>query len=375
MHRFLKYLLVTALLSPVLGFASEGGHEEHKEHAHGEHKAEHKPWSELTKDERKAAIKEDIQHHLLDSYDFHIFSDKSDPNDVKHYGFPLPVILWDGGLHVFMSSKFDHGHAVAESNGNYYTVHHNKIYKTDEHGTIEFDEEGHAKNAAPIDLSITKNVFMSLIVAALIFFIFRGVAKAYRNSLSPTGSAKFFEPIILFVRDEIAIPNIGEKHHRRYMGYLLTVFFFIWFLNLFGMTPLGINVTGNIAVTACLALMTFFITTFTANKHYWGHIFWMPGVPVPMKFVLAPIELLGIFIKPFALMIRLYANMMAGHVVIGSLIGLIFVFGTVFSGIAFFGLSFILSIIELLVAFLQAYIFTMLTALYFGGAVADHEHH
>ena len=184
----------------------------------------------------------------------------------------------------------------------------------------------------------------------------------------------FFEPIVLYVRDEIAIPNIGQKHYKRYMSFLLTVFFFIWFLNIFGLTPLGINVTGNIAVTAGLAIVTFIITTLTANKNYWGHIFWMPGVPVPMKFILAPIELLGIFIKPFALMIRLYANMIAGHIVIMSLLALIFIYQNIGMGALSFTLTFIISIIEILVAALQAYIFTMLAALYFGSAVEEHHH-
>jgi F-type H+-transporting ATPase subunit a len=159
------------------------------------------------------------------------------------------------------------------------------------------------------------------------------------------------------------------------MGFLLTIFFFIWIVNLVGLTPLGINVTGNIAVTFALALMTFLITQVTANSNYWKHIFWMPGVPVPMKIILAPIELLGVFIKPFALMIRLYANISAGHIVLMSLIGLLFVFHNWFARGAFLGLTLFLSVIELLVAFLQAYIFTMLSALYFGFAVEEHEHH
>jgi F-type H+-transporting ATPase subunit a len=156
------------------------------------------------------------------------------------------------------------------------------------------------------------------------------------------------------------------------MNYLLTVFFFIWFLNLAGMTPLGVSVTNNLAVTFSLALITLLITLFTANKHYWGHIFWMPGVPKPMRIILAPIELLGVFIKPFSLMIRLYANMTAGHMVIMGLIGLIFVFQNWFASGAFTALTIALSILELLVAALQAYIFTMLTALYFGSAVEEH---
>ena len=312
--------------------------------------------------------KEYINHHLKDAYDFTIWHEKG-------IEFPLPVILWDNGLQIFSSSKFHHGEAIAESNGNFYKLHHNKIYKTDELGTINLDEHQHATNKKPLDFSITKNVFTILLISILIFFLFMRFAKTYQNNLVPKKGGKFFEPLILFVRDEIAIPNIGKKHYKRYMSYLLTIFFFIWFLNLAGMTPLGIGVTNNIAVTFALAMFTFFITQFTSNKNYWKHIFWMPGVPVPMKFILAPIELLGVFIKPFALMIRLYANMTAGHIVLMSLIGLLYVFTNWFAKGAFLGLTLFLSIIELLVAFLQAYIFTMLTALYFGGAVAEHDEH
>jgi len=159
------------------------------------------------------------------------------------------------------------------------------------------------------------------------------------------------------------------------MSYLLTVFFFIWLVNLFGLTPLGINVTNSISVTFALAIMTFVITQVNGKSEYWKHIFWMPGVPVPMKILLAPIELLGVFIKPFALLIRLYANITAGHIVLMSLIGLMFIFHSWIGSTLSFGLSVFISLIELLVAALQAYIFTMLTALYFGSAVAEHEHH
>jgi F-type H+-transporting ATPase subunit a len=158
------------------------------------------------------------------------------------------------------------------------------------------------------------------------------------------------------------------------MSYLLTIFFFVWFLNIFGLTPLGVNVTGNIAITAGLALITYLITTFTANKNYWGHIFWMPGVPAPMKLVLAPIELLGTIIKPFSLMIRLYANIVAGHVVLMSIIGLMFIFKNWLGSSLSFVLAFALSLLEILVAALQAYIFTMLSALYFGAANEEHHH-
>lgn len=322
----------------------------------------------------KSEQKEFINHHLKDSYDFSLFSYTNDNGEAVHIGIPLPIILFDkeDGVKLFMSSKFHHGEDVAEAGGSFYKLHHSKIYKTDEAGTIDLDDHHHPTNYKPLDFSVTKNVMMILIVSALMFWLFRNLANSYKtNGGIPKGAGRFFEPIILYIRDEIAIPNIGEKHYKRYMSHLLTIFFFVWFVNLFGLTPLGVNVTGNITVTLALALVTFFITTFTANKNYWSHIFWMPGVPKLMRIVLAPIEVLGMFIKPFALMIRLYANMVAGHVVLMSIIGLIFVFGNWIGGTLTFGLAFGLSILELLVALLQAYIFTMLSALYFGSAVEE----
>ena len=333
---------------------------------------ENKKEEQAGEKDKKTVISEFIDHHLQDSYDFTLFSDQESG---KHYGFPLPVILWDDGLKVFSSSKFHHGESVAEVDGNYYKIDHGKIYKTDASGTINYDEDNHATNEKPLDFSITKNVVSMLLISVLMFLIFRSLATSYKkNSGIPTGLGRFLEPLVLFVRDEIAIPNIGEKKYRKYMSFLLTIFFFIWFLNLLGMTPLGVNVTGNIAVTFGLALIVFLITNFTANRNYWGHVFWMPGVPVLMKIVLAPIELLGLIIKPFSLMIRLYANMTAGHVVLMSIIGLMFLFKNWIGSPLSFGLAFALSILELLVAALQAYIFTMLSALYFGAANEEAHH-
>ena len=332
----------------------------------------------LTETEQKEEErKEFIKHHLLDSHDFHLFSYGKESGHEKHIGFPLPVILWDNGIHIFSSSKFEHGHAVAESNGSYYKINHHdgKIYKTDAAGTFTENEKGHVENDKPIDFSITKNVTMILFTGLLMFLLFAGLGKSYKkNGSIAKGAGRFFEPIILYVRDDIAIPNIGEKHYRKYMSFLLTIFFFVWFMNMFGLTPLGVNVTGNIAITASLAIIAYIITTFTAKKDYWGHIFWMPGVPVPMKFILAPIELLGTIIKPFSLMIRLYANMLAGHIVLMSLIGLMYRFDSAIGSPLTFLLAFVLSILEVLVALLQAYIFTMLAALYFGSAVEEHHH-
>ena len=322
----------------------------------------------------KSEIKAYILHHLQDSHDFNLLSYKDKTTNEKVYiGMPLPVILWDDGLKMFSSSKLKHGKNVAQKGDNYYKLYHGKIYRTDAKGTITYDDHHHPTNVKPIDFSITKNVISILLTALLMFVLFRGLAQSYhKNGMIAKGVGRFFEPIVLYVRDEIAIPNIGEKHHRRFMGYLLTLFFFIWFLNLLGLTPLGINVTGNIAITFCLALITFIITNFVGKKDYWKHIFWMPGVPWAMKIILAPIELLGLIIKPFSLMIRLYANISAGHIVLMSLIALIFIFKNWIGSSLSLVLAFSISIIEILVALLQAYIFTVLSALYFGFAVEEH---
>ena len=340
-------------------------------------------------------VKGFIKHHLKDAHYFELF------HGVK---MPLPIIVWDNGIQFFLSSDFKkvevkevtapdstitfvpliESDSVAKESTDYlyeskssnHSIFHGKIIGA-KHGDmlLKLNSDGKKKlvsHSSLIDFSITKNVLMTLLICGLIFFLFTGLSKSYKKGPIPSGFGRLLEPLVLFIRDDIAIPNIGEKHYKRYMSYLLTVFFFIWIVNLAGMTPLGINITGNIAITFSLALITYLITQFTANKNYWGHIFWMPGVPVPMKFVLMPIELLGTIIKPFSLMIRLYANITAGHVVLMSLIGLVFFASNLFAFGSFFGLTLFLGVIELLVAFLQAYIFTMLTALYFGAAVEEH---
>ena len=315
--------------------------------------------------------KDFISHHLLDAHSFDIMVTK----DGHHFGFPLPVMFYDqeNGFHAMMSSAFKHGEAVVESKGSYYKLFHEKIYKTDASGTINMDEKHHATNKKVIDFSLTKSVLMIVLTSLLMVFLFGSMAKNYKKSLVPTGAGKILEPIILFIRDDIAKPNVGAKY-KKYLPYLLTIFFFILFLNIFGLMPFGINVTGQIAITAALAIFTFLITQFTANKNYWQHMFWMPGLPWPMKIVMIPIEVIGMFIKPFALLIRLFANMTAGHIVIMSLIAMIFVFKNIIAGIAFPFLTFVLYLLEILVAFLQAYIFTMLSAVYFGMANEEHHH-
>lgn len=339
--------------------------------------------SEEAKAARKKEVSEYVKHHNLDTHDFTLYSYKGDDGKDHSIGFSLPVILWSDGLHTFASGKFHHGEDVVESNGKYFALdtHSYKIYETDASGTINYDEDHHATNVKPLDFSITKSVFMIMIVCLIMFFLFKGLAKSYvKNGSIASGPGRFFEPIVLYIRDDIAIPNIGEQKYHKYMPFLLTVFFFVWFLNLFGLTPLGINVTGNIAITTALAIVTFLLTNFTGTKDYWKHIFdplgdTMPWIAkIPLYIILIPIEVLGIFIKPFSLLIRLYANMQAGHIVLGSLLGLIYIFNSWLGGTLSFGLSFAISLIELLVALLQAYIFTMLSALYFGFASETHDH-
>ena len=363
-------LLIGFLFSFSLSFAQ---HEvPAKPELHGQTLVADKPVVAETEGEKtRRENKEFIQHHLLDAHSFDIMVTK----EGKHIGFPLPVFFYDkaNGFHAMMSSAFHHGENVVESKGAHYKLYHEKIYKTDAAGTITYDDEHHATNERVIDLSITKSVMMILVTGLIMFLLFTGIARNYKKSLVPTGAAKILEPIVLFIRDDIAKPNIGPKY-RKYTGYLLTIFFFILFLNIFGLLPFGINVTGNIAITAALAIFTFLITQFTANKAYWQHIFWMPGLPWPMKIVMMPIEIIGMFIKPFALLIRLFANMTAGHIVIMSLIAMIYVFKNVIAGVAFPFLTFVLYLLEILVAFLQAYIFTMLSAVYFGMANEEHHH-
>lgn len=332
-----------------------------------------------TKEEVDAYIK----HHVKDAHDFSLFSYTSDTGERIHVGFPLPVILWTSeGLVTFMSSEFHHnddGHVILEKKGLKFAKIHSKIYELDEGATqVSFDETHHATNAHKVlDFSITKTVFGILLVGLLMLFWFSRLAKQYKTKQIPTGFSRVLEPLIIYVRDEIAKPNIGEKHYRRFTGYLMTVFFFIWILNLLGMLPFGFNVTGQIAVTAALAIFTLVVYTFSGNKGYWMHMIWMPGVPVLIRPVLAIIELAGaLIIKPFSLLVRLFANITAGHIVVMSLIAIMFtlketmgVAGATFLSVV---LSFLIILIEILVAFLQAYIFTMLSALFIGMAVEDH---
>jgi len=331
----------------------------------------------------KEEVEAYILHHIKDSHDFSFFSYTGDNGERHHFGFPLPIILWTSeGLVTFMSSEFHHnddGHVIVEKKGLKFAKVHSKIYELDESASsISFDETHHPTNAHKVlDFSITKSVVGILLIGLLMIFWFSRLAKQYKTKKVPTGFGRVLEPLVLYVRDEIARPNIGDKHYRKFTGYLLTVFFFIWLLNVLGLTPFGFNVTGQIAVTTCLAIFTLLVYTFSGNKGYWMHMLWMPGVPVLIRPVLAIIELAGaLLIKPFSLLVRLFANITAGHIVVMSLIAIMFTLKEIMgvAGATFLSavLSFLIILIEVLVAFLQAYIFTMLSALFIGMAVEDH---
>ena len=319
-----------------------------------------------------------IMHHIGDSHEWHFFGEGEDS-----FTLPLPVILWtDEGVVSFMSNEFHHdleGEHIVEAGGQRFVNYHDKIYVLNEGETeLQFNEETHAALNAdhPIDISITKNVASMLLTAILMFILFMGLARHYKKSKkAPKGFKNILETLVIFVRDEIAKPQIGEKKHMKFMPFLLTVFFFIWIANLMGLLPGAANVTGNISVTVALGLFTLVLILVNGNKDYWQHVFWMPGIPTPVKPILAIVEILGVFIKPIALMIRLFANITAGHIIILSLIGLIFILES--TGVAFISVPFALfiTVLELLVAFLQAFIFTMLSALFIGMAVQEHEHH
>jgi F-type H+-transporting ATPase subunit a len=300
-------------------------------------------------------ISEVIIHHVLDDHVWHI---------ADGFVIHLPIIVYSAekGLDVFSSSNFygEH-HNVVDYNG--YHLEHNHIYLVGTEKTV-------------LDLSITKNVAMLLINAVLMIVIFLSVAKAYKNNAgkAPKGIQSFFEPIILFVRDEIVKPNIGH-HYAKFLPYLLTLFFFILFGNILGLLPGAGNLTGNIAVTMVLAVITFIITNVSGNKNYWSHIFWTPGLPLPLRPIIMLVEVIGIFTKPISLMVRLFVAITAGHIVLLSLISLAFIFGSVWVGFGSSVIVVFINLIEILVAGIQAYVFTLFSALYIGMAIADHEDH
>lgn len=312
-----------------------------------------------------------ILDHIADSHEWHILT-KKNGESVAIY---LPVIVYskEKGLDIFCSKKL--------SDGNIY-----KGYKLEEEGDLKgkivnvnesgiIDEENR-----PLDFSITKTVVGMLAAALIGLLLFISLGRSYRKSgiSHPKGIQSFLEPVVLFVRDDIAIPNIGEEKFEKFMPYLLSVFFFILINNIMGLVPFpppfGANVTGNIAVTLTLAVFTFLIIQINGTKTYWKHIFAAPGVPFWLLPIMIPVEIIGMISKPFALMIRLFANITAGHIIVLSLVCLIFIFKSL--AVAPVSVLFVIFMdcLELLVAFLQAYVFTLLSALFISMAVQD-EHH
>jgi F-type H+-transporting ATPase subunit a len=311
-----------------------------------------------------------IFDHILDAHEFHFFSYHDAEGKEHPVGIPLPVILYSTtkGFSVFMSSKFEHGHA--EYGG----------YKMEEGKIVSVDPSEKFFN-----LSLTRNVVQMILALTLLVIVMLSVAKTYKTGQgvksAPSGKQNLIEVLVSFVRDEVALPNLGHKAYK-YLPFLLTVFFFILINNIFGLIPGTANVTGNIAFTAVMGLISFVVILFSSNSHFWGHIFNPPGVPGFVKPILVVVEFLGVFIKPFALIIRLFANMMAGHIIIICLISLIFIFAEKINPAAGFASSVVsvaftvfIYFIEVLVAFLQAFIFTVLSAVFIGQAFEGEHHH
>lgn len=342
----LLYTLLALVICSNFSFASGGGNEHEK---------------------KEFSAGEMIMHHIGDAYDFHVIGD---------FHIPLPVIAYNqtkGSLDFFLSNKIRGHHGETNPVFNGYTLDaHDKLI--------------HTNGDKFLDFSMTKNVFTILLGCLIMFAIFIPIAGAYAKQgiSAPKGIQSFFEPIILFIRDEVGKPFLGDKT-TKFLPYLLTIFFFIWIVNMLGLIPFfpgSANVTGNIGVTLVLAMFTFFITQFSGNKDYWKHIF-KPDVPVFLYPIIVPVEILGMFTKPFALMVRLMANISAGHIIILALVSLVFIFGNagesltggLTGGVVATAFGLFMNFMELLVAAIQAFIFTVLSAVFIGMAVEEHDHH
>jgi F-type H+-transporting ATPase subunit a len=434
--------LLLAVISPVNLVAQD-----HNTHQEATHSGEHATQADSTHASHGDEMHGDSAHgaHACHfhadahpaEYDatgtaFHHISD-ANVYSIGSFNFPLPCILYakGHGWDVFSSSRFGfdfYGHGEGRKAYNRYVLDAGAVkriqdasfpmgevalegylyeevmvdgkkkinsyacangqhYKLDAQSTADAGLFGGGMTSF-YDFSLTKNVVSMLLISLLLAWAFFSIAKAYkkRDNMAPKGLQSFMEPIFLFIQDEVAKPFLGPKWEK-FLPLLLSLFFFILGLNLFGQVPIfgGSNVTGNLAVTAVLAIITFVVVTINGNKHYWGHILWMPGVPALIKvIILTPVEILGIFIKPFTLMLRLFANITAGHIVVMSFVGLIFIFGkmgtstggVVGGAVVAIPLTIFIMAIELLVAFIQAYVFTLLTASYIGAATEEHhEHH
>jgi F-type H+-transporting ATPase subunit a len=414
--KFLLFLLLVGLV-PVYAQHGESGHDEVAGHE-TDQAVEAEGHGEKHDDHYAAYDPKNTAYHHIGNQNVY---------SIGTWALPLPCILYAPGTgwDVFMSSKFDIGHHGTGHNAyNGYVLKEGSVFRIPDNsfpqGEVHLDavkrkyEEVNGKKREVIyavyqgeeikldarttylgdflgggpssfyDFSISKNVIFMIVVAIFMLWMFISIANAYkrREGKAPKGMQSFFEPVILFVRDEVAKPFIGEKYGK-YLPFLLTLFFFILFLNLLGQVPFlgNTNVTGNLTFTMVLAMVTFFVVNFSGKKAYWEHIMWMPGAPWWVKAtVLTPVEILGMFIKPFTLMLRLFANITAGHMVVLTFVGLIFIFGKsgesaggVAAGIGLaLPLTLFMMALEVLVAFIQAFVFTMLAASYIGAAIEEH---
>lgn len=359
-----------------------------------DHGPEHDEYKEAASEEKFNAGAM-IMHHIADAHEIHFMTLNHGEENEKHVSLRLPVILWgENGLEVFSSSHFYHGDAIHLEKGHGYAYDHKYvmveevIYDYDasgEHG-LKMSDTGEVLNTKPWDFSITKTVVGLLLTTFIVLIILISVGRAYKkrgHKVAPSGIQSLMEPLIVFVEEQIIIPSVGGREKAaKFTPFLLSVFFFIWVANLLGLMSFlgGYNVMGSLGVTLVLAFFVFVITNINGNKNYWKHIFWPDGVPLPIKFILVPIEAVQIILKPLVLMIRLTANITAGHIIILAFTALIFIFGQtsvgagVGVGIGSVVFMVFMFFIELLVAFLQAYVFTLLSALYFGSAVEDAHH-
>ena len=354
--------------------------------SHDENEGQHDPHDEFN-------ASDFIIHHIADAHEIHLWGEGASAVHI-----PLPVILFskEHGFDAFMSSAFEgHGEVrlAKRKHEVTYALSHGHISVHDEHSDHDHAGHDHSDGAHTdhahidlYDLSITKSIFGMLMMMVLMLVVFGSMAKSYGRSAgqAPKGLANALEPMVLFLRDEVAIPNIGEKKADKFLPFLMTVFFFIFFANLLGLIPFigGFNITGTLSITMVMAAMVFLITAFNGNKHYWGHLFWPPGVPLFVMPIIIPIEIVGMFLKHIVLMIRLTANISAGHIIILSFVSLILIFGkggdamAAGFGIGIFSTAFMIFMycLELLVAFLQAFVFTLLAAIYFGEATHEAHH-
>lgn len=349
----------------------------------------------------KFNAKETILHHVLDTHDWHITDipagiDENGKKKYKPIALHLPWFFYSSekGFQFAGSSKSLPEMGFLAHHDHLYALKDNVKVPLDEHGHLDIEGEFEEWEAANIDhhhkiydFSITKGSLQMLLVGLAMVLVFGAIAKAYARNKgkAPSGMQSFFEPIIIFIRDDIAKEYLQEKA-TKFLPYLLSLFFFIWFANLLGLTPFNSNIMGNISVTAALALLTFILVNVNGNKDYWKHIFNTPGVPWWLKFgipLMPVVEIIGVFVKPFALMMRLFANITAGHMMVLCLVSLIFILGqnglepVIGFSIAPFSVALTVAIflLEMVVAIIQAYIFTLLTAVFIGLAIEEHDDH